>query len=267
MKRFIEPVWSGIYSYPPYQRYGPVARCHYIIHYVVSGKGYFTVDGVTHEIEGGRAFIIYKGDVAEYHADRSDPWHYVWLDLDGEMCEALLAKTGFSKERRVSAPLSAKRLLPLFAEIRESFAAEGAELKALAAVIELVAAIAEEFPPAETRPSGKTTAERAMALINRNYRSSDCRIDKIGAILGVSRSQLYRAFVAHYGISPKEYLDGLRIDRARHVLAEGKTSVADVCYSSGFTDPLYFSALFKRRTGTSPSAYRKSFRTSGDDER
>lgn len=255
MKDFIEPIWSGEYSYPPAQRFGPAKRDCYIIHYVISGKGYFTAGGETRTITGGQAFIIYKGDTVEYHADKGDPWHYMWLDVDGEACEALLARTGFSKARRVSAPIPCERILPVFAELRESFASDSGGLAGIAAAIKLIAVIAECFPP-PAEGGGRSAAERAMALIGRSYRSADCRIDRIGEMIGISRSQLYRAFVARYGVSPKEHLDELRIEGAKRSLAEGEGSVADVCYSSGFSDPLYFSALFKKRTGLSPSEFR-----------
>ena len=61
MKNIIQLGFSGEYSFPPYQKYGPAVRSCNIIHLVLSGKGYLTASGKVHEITGGRAFIIYEG--------------------------------------------------------------------------------------------------------------------------------------------------------------------------------------------------------------
>jgi AraC-like DNA-binding protein len=71
----------------------------------------------------------------------------------------------------------------------------------------------------------------------------------------VSPYHLHRLFRAEVGVSPHEYLTRLRIRRARDLLAAG-ASVGEAASATGFGSPGYFAAVFKRRAGVSPSAYR-----------
>ena len=106
----------------------------------------------------------------------------------------------------------------------------------------------------------------AIKYIQFNY-SHDISVDDIAKAVGVSRSHLYRAFQAVYGCSPSEYLIRCRLQRARQLLSATALPVGTVAASAGFEDPLYFSRLFRQRTGQSPSAWRESRAGGGAGER
>jgi AraC-like DNA-binding protein len=76
-----------------------------------------------------------------------------------------------------------------------------------------------------------------------------------------SHSHFIRLFKEMYDVVPRVYLSNLRLDHARLLLDEGST-VTDACYAVGFQSITTFSRAFKRRVGSSPSAYR-----SGREER
>lgn len=79
----------------------------------------------------------------------------------------------------------------------------------------------------------------------------------IARYAGVSRSQLYRAFLAHFDISPHAFLQRYRINEACGLLHRKAYTVTEIANSVGFSDPLYFSRAFKKIKGMSPSAYQK----------
>lgn len=257
MSNLLKLGWSGEYCYPPYQKYGPGIRDCNIIHYVISGSGTLKVGGKAYEVSAGRAFIIYAGERIEYYADRHDPWHYVWIDFSGEACEELLSKTGFTRDVRVSAPLDSSILLPIFKSLSENGVGDYNSLVGASDFLRLIAEIAKSFPKALEFENPGSLASRAKAMIKSNYKSLECRVEKVADILGVSRSQLYRSFKEKYGVSPKTYIDGLRMEYAEKMLEETELSIAEVSYSSGFSDPLYFSSVFRRFKGTSPTEYKR----------
>jgi len=73
--------------------------------------------------------------------------------------------------------------------------------------------------------------------------------------LGYHRAHLFNAFKARTGLSPKQYLTKIRIDKAKELLA-GPLTIDQIASSVGFNDALYFSRQFKKSTGMSPSEYR-----------
>lgn len=81
--------------------------------------------------------------------------------------------------------------------------------------------------------------------------------DLISGEAAFSHSHFIRLFKEVYGVVPRVYLSNLRLDRAQLLLDEG-CSVADACMRVGFESVPTFSRAFKRRTGTTPAAYRKA---------
>lgn len=260
MKNIIELGFSGEYSFPPYQKFGPAVRSCNIIHLVLSGKGYFTAGGNTYEIGAGQAFIIFEGERVEYHADKENPWSYVWIDFSGEASSQLLSKTGFSDSKRVTSPMETESFLLIFKRLRELATTESEKLLRLAAFFELVAEFSKVFPSEATRDGKEGIAELAKRIINSNFTSAECRVEKIAEIVDISRSQLYRSFMDKFGSSPKAYIDTLRIDYAKKLLTRSDMTVSEISYSVGYGEPLYFSTAFRKATGISPTEFRKTYK-------
>jgi AraC-like DNA-binding protein len=76
----------------------------------------------------------------------------------------------------------------------------------------------------------------------------------------ISRFHFIRQFEAVFGVTPHQFRIQSRVDLAKHLLAMGQHSVTDVCMEVGFSSLGSFSALFTRRVGQTPSAYRRRVR-------
>ena len=87
--------------------------------------------------------------------------------------------------------------------------------------------------------------------------STGMNIEQICRVLKVSRSSLFLHFKKECGRSPIEILTEVRIAHARRLLRETSLSVAEVAFSSGYTDPFYFSRTFARHVGSPPSVFRR----------
>jgi transcriptional regulator GlxA family with amidase domain len=59
------------------------------------------------------------------------------------------------------------------------------------------------------------------------------------------------------GISPSAYRQGLRIDNAKNLLSSTELPISEVGILCGFSDSLYFSRIFRQKTGCSPTEYRR----------
>ena len=73
--------------------FGPTVRDNYVLHFIVDGKGKFTIDGITTQLKTGDMFILPKGKVAFYQADGEHPWTYLWVGFSGSKAENILSKT------------------------------------------------------------------------------------------------------------------------------------------------------------------------------
>lgn len=83
------------------------------------------------------------------------------------------------------------------------------------------------------------------------------KIDEIAKHFNISVSQLEKKLRARFGMSPVEFKNYMRIEKAKQLLAEGRT-IKEVAYITGFSDRYYFTKTFTRFTEQTPAQFVKS---------
>lgn len=101
----------------------------------------------------------------------------------------------------------------------------------------------------------------ARDLLHEVHDEEPLTVRDVAREVGLSPFHFIRLFEAVFGLTPHQYRIGVRLDRARALLARGELSVTEVCMHLGFSSLGSFSASFTRRVGESPSAYRRRART------
>jgi AraC-like DNA-binding protein len=80
--------------------------------------------------------------------------------------------------------------------------------------------------------------------------------------LGITAARASTLFAAAFGMSPVAYRLQVRLNRARELLVSTRRNVSETAYASGFADPLYFSRVFNRYFGATPSSFIRDFAVS-----
>lgn len=84
------------------------------------------------------------------------------------------------------------------------------------------------------------------------------RLDSVAKHVGMSRSTFCLFFKKQFGKTFVVHLNECRLNNACNLLQKGKYSVSEVCYKVGFNDIPYFTRIFKRAMGMTPTEYSKS---------
>ena len=82
-------------------QWGPGVRDHYLIHYVISGKGYYKTNGKKYTLEAGDSFLVYPNREVTYFADHGLPWEYAWVGFNGSDALSILNATNFTPEHPI----------------------------------------------------------------------------------------------------------------------------------------------------------------------
>ena len=110
-------------------------------------------------------------------------------------------------------------------------------------------------------PEYRNEIEIACAFMERHCAERVC-LDQICRCAGLSKSTLLRAFTKSKGITPYNYLENIRIGRAKELLERGVPPV-EVALETGFSDQSHFTNCFNRFIGLTPGAYREIFLRKG----
>ncbi|MGI4872162.1 MAG: hybrid sensor histidine kinase/response regulator transcription factor [Janthinobacterium lividum] len=94
------------------------------------------------------------------------------------------------------------------------------------------------------------------AVVEANLTKTDLSVEEVAGLLGLSRMQLYRKVKALLGTGVTDFIQRLRLTRARELLLDERRTVADVAYEMGFSSPSYFTASFRAQYQLTPSEFR-----------
>lgn len=239
--------------------WGPAVRDHYIIHYVLGGKGSFTVGNTSYELSGNDGFLICPGTIVYYQADSTEPWSYGWVGFNGLKAAAYLKQAGLDAQNPVFRYEKDGFLRDcLMRMIDTKQLTKGKEIMLLGLLYEFVSQLVET---ADNKLLGKNNSKeayvrKAMDYISMNY-SRKITIAEIARHIGLDRSYLYSLFQEFLNVSPQDYLISFRMERACELMQSASLSIGSIACSVGYEDPLLFSKVFKKFKGLPPSEYKR----------
>ena len=247
---------AGFQKCPPGYGWGPGVRDHYLLHYILSGKGYYETGNRIFVLTAGDCFLAAPDVPIYYHADAEDPWEYYWVGFAGPNASLMLDGTPFTRDQPVFRPQAGEELRQTLLEIYKARGSDWPSAVRMAGYLQAALGLLMEHDGPDGGESAADYARQGAIFLQQNY-SRPIGVEELARQVGVSRSHLYRAFQRELGLSPSAYLTRFRIQRACQLLRHSKLSVSAVAASVGYEDPLYFSRAFKRETGLSPLAYRR----------
>lgn len=232
---------------------------HYILYYVREGKGYFTQKQATHKVQAGQGFIVFPNSGATIKSEHRKAMNITWVAFSGYLVERYLNRAKLTiydpvfddgPERSILEMLD--KLIDVSTKLPNRYCKIMAQLYSIFAY--LLDHASEESQPVATSP--EFFLIKALDFIDINYQD-DISVEDIAASAGGNRKNLYAAFKALTGFSPRDYLIYYRMCKATALLKDPNLSVETVAISVGYGDQFHFSKEFKKNVGISPSEYRR----------
>lgn len=228
------------------------------LYWIESGEGFVqTSDGQCRWLGAGDFFAMIPGRAYHREDRKENPWRYRLLMLRGARTEEALRLAGLAPDQVRHRPGLVKRLEPVFVRLRSELTRENPPLPTLCALAhECLALCVPERDAAGSAGRGDRQAELAVEWLRQHY-ARGVSVEEAANAMSLSRSGLYRAFQRHTGQNPKTYLDHLRVEHARRLLAIGGYTLKEIATRSGFSDPQNLTRAFIRKTGMSPGSLMK----------
>lgn len=249
---------------------GPAVHDYYLIHVVIDGEGSVETLGETYACSAGDVFVIFPDVLVKYEADKSKPWSYMWVSFSGGQATDMLKAFDIIPERPVIRGCSLLTLQRMLRSLRKSldrpdFPALGnmessgwlrLVLGELAQSSQLQRREREADKNAgAARMRSNHQIEQAIRLLTFQY-GQQLSIEAIARTLGYHRAHLTKIFKDATGMSPKQYLFKVRMEKAEELL-EGELTIAQIAASVGYNDALFFTKQFHKWSGQSPTTFRR----------
>ncbi|MBV9561369.1 MAG: helix-turn-helix transcriptional regulator, partial [Bradyrhizobium sp.] len=226
----------------------------------------YRLDGrlVSRQVQQGGIFFLPPGRDCEVHLHAPlDTIHvYVRSDLFGERAGDCKLGTGLVPILGETDGVTGNLLAVLEEILRE----EDSSCSLLAeSVSHAIANRLMTISRLDGRPSLPAVARQLSSRRVRAVREfvesnlADCiKLADLAAICSLSSEHFIRMFKSAVGVSPHRYVLGVRIVRAKQLLANRECSLADIAHECGFAHQQHFTSTFRRMTGFTPGAYRRS---------
>lgn len=237
------------------RRYG---SSQYILIYCVDGDGEIAIKGVKYSIKPNSYLIIPPNTPHKYHSSATEPWSIYWMHFNGEMAAELYNRCLQGDEPVVHEVNYNPTRILVFDEIctvlehscnkREM---EIMNFHALHFVTSLVY-YRETDPAAYSMDAISSSIAFMKQHINLKY-----GLNELAKQQSISVTHYSKMFRQKTGSSPVNYFNELKVQRSCQEMFFTDKSIKTICAELGFEDQYYFSRLFSKVTGISPSKYKQ----------
>lgn len=234
----------------------PHLREYYLIHYVQHGTVAFEENEKQHTVGEGHIFVIYPDTLTSYcNADVNKSLEFCWIGFVGDAAEKYLEYAGITRDNPVihvnntEFEDAALKLVKLFEKNRQP-----SEIALNNQLLKCFSGIEKSVKPYKKEPVNYTDV--ALAYIDDNYMRDISSADIVDFVK-LNRSYLFKIFKQQTGLSVSQYLIKYRINKACDFFREYDFTIGQVARMVGIDDIYYFSKLFKRFIGVTPTEYKK----------
>lgn len=248
----------------------PTAYYHYrerlsgsqqnILIYCIDGQGFIETAGSKHKVLKDQFFIIPEGKPHRYGAEQTDPWTIHWIHFKGQIAYTFLNGNFDIIDLNPEYNKRNDRRIRLFEEIYQTlsmgFGTDNLEYSS-SCLWYLLSSFHYITQFERMRAiSMQNIIEKSILYMQENINNKISLYD-IAQFCGLSVSQFSLVFKKHTHRSPIDYYNNLRIQNACQMLDYTDLNIKEISSHLDFEDQFYFSRLFKKIMGYSPTNYRR----------
>lgn len=249
-----------LYTKAKLPTYRPRGRLDFQMLYVASGKAHFFFDGREEIVTAGNMVFYRPKETQRYVYYATDQTEVYWVHFTGNNVKNIMRKYGISDDMHVLYCGTSLEYARIFKQmIYELQQCQEDYEELLTMLLHQLFILLHRYMTKEHKLKNEyleSEMEFAKQFFNENYNTA-INIDDYAVSRGMSVSWFIRNFKKYTTVTPMQYIVSLRVTNAQVLLETTKYNVNEIGNIVGYDNALYFSRIFKKQKGISPSEYRK----------
>ncbi|MEX0324648.1 MAG: helix-turn-helix domain-containing protein [Puniceicoccaceae bacterium] len=230
-----------------------------VVTFTLGGSGTLQYDGKTHTLRAGDCFHIHLKEPHRYWmTPGQERWSFVSFTLQGPLCleleDRLLSQFGPISQWPEDTPLLAD-MWTLYETVRSGSRLDPHALSSncYTLCMRLLAGTGSPSQAGELPNAIRLALDYMDATFDEHPGTAE-----LAEQAGLSPFHFTRLFKAYMGQTPGKYVEHLRIKLAKQLLENPQLPLNEIALRCGYNEPAYFSTVFKRCVGITPSRYRRN---------
>lgn len=245
-------------TFPRFDTVRPAGRADYEILYVAQGAGHFLMDGTEQAVQQGQLVVYRPWQPQVFHYLLADNPDVYWLHFTGRNAAGLLEKLGLLSGGIHEIHGFSGQFTDLFDQILRELQLQEEHHLQIASLLgqQLLFLLGRGLQAISKGDPARQRMQEIISYMYRDYQHPLSTQDYANR-LQMSKCWFIRSFKEATGVPPLHFLTSIRIEKSKELLESSPYNVSEIAEMVGYDNPLYFSRLFKRKTGVSPLQYRK----------
>ena len=212
---------------------------------VEQGEGTFSFDDIPYTFSAGTLIFGFEGE--SFSLLNGDGVRYLYIDFSGARAKSLCRRFGIDPHSRKKEACNG--LLPFCKDCLLNAQQENIDLVAESVLLYVFSKLSIN------RTAQDATIQKIIEITEEHFRDPTLSLAQIAKEIGYHSKYLSHYFKKKMNVTYSEYLRSIRFQYAISLFELGISSVKNVALLSGFSDPLYFSNVFKKTIGVSPKEF------------
>jgi AraC-like DNA-binding protein len=232
----------------------------YQLLYITRGKGVFSSDKNKEQpLKEGNMFLLFPNEWHSYFPDNQTGWDEYWIGFKGINIDARVDSGFFNKQKAVFNVGVNDEIALLYEKAIQIAQEQTAGFQQmLAGIVNMLLGIAFSYNKNRSFENSQTSQliSKAKIIMQEKY-LVHIQPETISQYLNISYSGFRKVFKEYTGFTPSQYMQELRVRKAKELLTNTEFSIKEIAYMAGFENVEHFFVAFRKKTEMTPGAYRK----------
>ena len=227
----------------------PFVHPIYVLHIVTQGTAVLKIGENEHNLKRGTIFFAFPA--LPYYLEASEDFEYIYISFMGGGATSLLSRCNITPKNPVFQEFGF--LCTIFESSIRRITPANSNLLTESILYYALSYFCHDEENRESEKNASTLFEAIVNYVDHHFRESDISLGRLADIFSYSEKYLSSLFKKNMHVGFITYLNSLRVQYASELISKGEMSIGEIAESCGYSDYSYFSKVFKKNTGKTPS--------------